>query len=606
MAEITHLSVAHLVSPEPVHLRCNDLLDMLERDLAFERAALTFLDKDNHETNKTYRHLLEGARVVANFLRNRGLRKGDKVLILLLGSEDFLDSFFGTILAGGIPVTASPPMTFGDISKYISNLTHIVANSESRFMITFPRIKKIIGNVLAGNNQIKDFILFKEIVAEPPKTPGYPSIDSAAPAFLQYTSGSTGMPKGAVLSHRAVLSNCHGIARGLEVGEQDVGVSWLPLFHDMGLIGGVLTSLYARLRLVVMLPESFMMDPMSWLKNMSRYRCTAAVAPNFAYHLCAHRATDEDVADLDLGSLKVALNGAEPVDLRTLQLFEDRFKPCGLRSTVAFPVYGMAENCLAATFPKVNQRFEVEPMDRRALEADFEARPADPRDSFPFQAVSVGAPLAGQELAIQGQAGGFARELQVGEILIKSPSLMSGYYRNEAETAEAIRDGWLHTGDLGFVSRGRLFITGRAKELIIKRGRNYYPYDIERAASGVDGVRKGCLTAFSVPSAANGTEDLVLVIETRETDPTAKARIEQAIAAEVMGSVGIKPDRITLVPPRTIPKTSSGKLQRLLCRQRYLEGTLVKGMSDRWLAPVKTLVSSFIGHQRFRLRARSP
>jgi acyl-CoA synthetase (AMP-forming)/AMP-acid ligase II len=209
-------------------------------------------------------------------------------------------------------------------------------------------------------------------------------------------------------------------------------------------------------------------------------------------------------------------------------------------------------------------------------------------------------------VVISGQNGGPAGEREVGEILIKSPSLMQGYYHNPEETDKVIKDGWLHTGDLGFVSRGRLFITGRAKEMIIKRGRNYYPYDIERAASEIKGVRKGCLVAFAIPNGETGTEDLVLVCETRETGEQRKQQIEKAVASEVLSAVGAKPDQVLLVPPRSIPKTSSGKLQRLLCRQRYLDGTLIKGVTERWLTPVKTLLGSFLGHQRFRLRARNP
>ena len=593
MAEISQLPIAHLISPDTLAVRYDNLIEMLEKAVTRDRPAITFLDRENNENNRTHNELLEGASVVATYLRNRGLRRGDKVILLLLTSEHFTDSFFGTILAGGIPVPCSPPMTFGDINKYLHNLSHIVSNSEARFLITFPRIIKVIGNILAENTNLKELILAKDIVREAPLNPGFPSIDGNDPAFFQYTSGSTGMPKGVVLTHRALLSNIDGIIKAINCGPTDTCVSWLPLFHDMGLIGSMLSALYGEAHLYTMLPESFIMNPIRWLQNITRYGATIAVAPNFAYHICASRIGNDQLKTINLNSLRVALNGAEPIDLRTLKIFEDKFGPCGYKNTVSFPVYGMAENCLAATFPKLNSRFEVEPIDRVQMEVDGIARQAHKEDFFPFQAVSVGAPLAGQEVAIQKESG-FAVECEVGEILVKSPSLMQGYYHNEEETKRVLKNGWLHTGDLGFIHRGRLFITGRAKEMIIKRGRNYYPYDIERAASNVTGVRKGCLAAFSIPNPNAGTEDLVVVVESRETDETARRQMEQRIAGEILSAVGIKPDKVLLVPPRSIPKTSSGKLQRLLCRQYYLNGTLVKDTSDRWITPMRTIVSSFI------------
>lgn len=606
MADDNKLPIAHLVNPEPVRLHSDDLISMVESARDAGAPGPTFLDRQNKPSPKHCSDILEGARKVAVYLRNRGLEPGDKVIILLMTSDVFTDAFFGTILAGGIPVPASPPMTFGDIGKYLMNMRHIVRNSEARFMIAFPRIRKVIGSVLADDNDLREFILAGDITAEKPLRPGFPSLHADDPAFIQYTSGTTNLPKGVVLSHRALLSNAHGIGRGIDIQPEDMGVTWLPLFHDMGLIGCLLSALYNQAGLTVMMPESFVMSPYTWLHNITTYRGTVIVAPNFAYHLCANRISDEELATLDLGSLKVALNGAEPVDLRTLRKFGERFAPVGFRGDINFPVYGMAENCLAATFPELGQPVEVVPVDRERLECQGEATPASGDDPSPFNAVSVGAPLAGQQVAIQGEEKAFALECQVGEIIIKSPSLMQGYHHNEEESAKVLENGWLHTGDLGFIKGGRLFITGRAKEMIIKRGRNFYPYDIERVASRVPGVRKGCLAAFATPNPDAGTEDLVLVAETRETDERRKRHIEQAIASEVLGCIGIKPDRTILVPPRTIPKTSSGKLQRLLCRQRYHDGTLVRGVSERWLTPVKTLVGSFLGNQRFRLRARNP
>lgn len=605
MAKIEQLPIAHLVNPDPIELRAENLIDLLEKKAKTDRTALTFLDRQNAETHLTYKGMLERARTVANFLKNRGLRPGEKVILILLTNEEFVDCFFGTMMAGGIPVAVNPPITFGDIRKYLLNLSHILQNSEAKFMIAFPRIRKVIGSVLAADNQLREFLTPKDIVAEPPTTlPGLPSIDPKSTAFIQYTSGSTGIPKGAELSHRALLSNVAGIANGIDCHEGDVSVSWLPLFHDMGLIGSLLTALYSGTHLYTMLPEAFVMNPLSWLQNISKYRATIATAPNFAYHLLATRISEEELSALDLCSLKVALNGAEPVDLRTLEAFHQKFGNVGYRENVSFPVYGMAENCLAATFPRLHGMVEIEQLDRDMLDVNRIARRAADNDPFPVQVVSVGGPILGQEVAILGDRGGYAREDEVGEILVKSPSLMTGYHNNPEATEAVLRDGWLHTGDLGFINRGRLFITGRAKEMIIKRGRNYYPYDIERAASSVPGVRKGCMVAFSAPNLETGTEDLIVVAESREVDAARRDEVSRSIAGEILSTVGIRPDATILVPPRTIPKTSSGKLQRLLTRQRYLDGTLLQGMTDRLMTPVKTLVGSFIGNQRFRLRAR--
>jgi fatty-acyl-CoA synthase len=594
---------SHLVNAQPLRLHSQNLIEMLENGEP-DQVPITLLDRQFTQTHRSYRNLLEGARGTAAYLRNRGLAPGDRVLMLVVSAEDFIDAFFGTILAGGIPVAVSPPMTFGDIEKYLKNLGHILENSEARFMISFARIRKLIGSALADSKHLEALFLAKEIQPEQPKQPAIPSLDPDATAFIQYTSGSTGLPKGAMLSHRALLCNVVGIAQGIDCTENDISISWLPLFHDMGLIGSLFTSLYTGAHLYAMQPESFVTDPICWLELITQHRATIATAPNFAYHLMANRIEPDRAKGLDLSSLKVALNGAEPVDLRTLDRFERMFESVGYGDNVSFPVYGMAETCLAATFPPLAQRFEVQPLDREALEAERTAKPAGVNDQFPYQAVSVGTPIQGQEVAIVDAHAQRVAQDQVGQILVRGSSLMLGYYNNPQATDAAIKDDWLHTGDLGFISGDRLFVTGRAKEMIIKRGRNYYPYDIERAASQVAGVRKGCLVAFSVPNPDSGTEDLILVAETREKDGKQQQKIVKQIAAEVLAAVGLRPDQTVLVAPRTLPKTTSGKLQRLLAKKRYEQGRLVKRLAARVVAPVKTLVGSFLGNRRFSKRNR--
>ena len=604
--------MSHVVNDVPCELRAATLIEALERGAAEDRLYLDLLDGRNRSHEYTYADVLAGARRWAAHFAEFGLRRGARIVLLLPTGADFVFAFFGAQIAGGVPVPCAPPFTFGGLEKYVANLKHIVRNCGAEVFVTNARFKKAIGAVLSDRNAIRHLVLAGEVPEGPvPDALRFAPVAPQDVAFLQYTSGTTGQPKGVVLTHANLVANVHGIGLGLGMCRDDVGMSWLPLFHDMGLIGVLFTCLYWQFPVHVMAPEHFILHPHRWLENITRFRVTLSPAPNLAYHLCMRRVTEEQFEKLDLSSWRIALNGAEPVDAETVARFQERFSKVGFGAKVLFPVYGMAENSLAATFPDIEQPYVVRRVDRVALEQEGRVALApvssgdDTEGVLPYHAVSVGYPLAGQEISVVGDDGAILPQGRVGEILVRGPSVTEGYYENRKETRRVLKDGWLRTGDLGFVSERRLFVTGRKKEMIIRMGRNYYPYDIERVAASVDGIRKGCLAAFACQNAESGSEDIVLIAETREKDGEVRARIRKEINGELLGALGVRADQIVLAAPKTIPKTTSGKIQRTACRDRYLAGQLAPAGMRSIFGPFKSLVRSFLGHQAFRFRRRA-
>lgn len=598
--------VAHLKNNSRYELKAQTLVESLEQRAGLKPEFLIFMDLKNKETRVSASEVLEKARSVAQYLMARGLKHNDKVVIMLPTGQKFAYIYFGIIIAGGVPVPVSQPAGTSNLAKYLDNLTHIIHDCEARFFITYDKIKLIAGSLMNISNLVNGFLFDDEIFANPVPADHYkkfPVVKTDDLALIQYTSGTTGKPKGVMLSHRNLLHNIHGIGVASAMTDNDVGISWLPMYHDMGLIGGFLSTMYWNISLVLMAPEAFIFRPLWWLENIAKYRVTMGVAPNFGYHYCVTRIDDKDLHKLDLSSWRLALNGAEPVDRNTLSKFLDKFMPCGLRDDIFLPVYGMAEDSLAATFPALDKTTVVRRFMRSKLEEDDRAVDSDSQNSKEYMdLVSVGYPLVGQEIRIVDDHGKTLNEREVGEVCVKSHSLMSGYYKNPKASKEAVRDGWLHSGDMGFILDGMLFISGRKKEMIIKRGKNIYPYDVERIASTLKGIRKGCCAAFDVHNEEQGTEDLVLVCETTVKNKKELERIKQEIHNEILAKLGIAPDDIRLVPRETIPKTTSGKTQRILCKKIYLEGDLIPRKSKNLLVLAKTFLMSHFHLFRRRLK----
>jgi 1-acyl-sn-glycerol-3-phosphate acyltransferase len=491
----------------------------------------------------------------------------------------------GALFAGGVPVPLYPPFSRSRIEEYARRQSAILENARARILVTV-REGRALGAVLRTSaSSLREVVEAEELLEEARALdPAAIAIRPDGPALIQYTSGSTGDPKGVLLSHENLLTNIRAIGDVLKIGPSDVGVSWLPLYHDMGLIGAWLTPMYFGIPVAVLSPIAFLTRPEKWLWTIHRRRGTISPAPNFAYELCARKISETDLEGLDLSSWRAALNGAEPISPRSLDRFEKKFARCGFRKTSFFPVYGLAESSLLLTAPVLGEGVRIEPVDRDAFQRERVARPPREAGGEPLRFVSVGKAIAGHEIRIVDERGEKLPERREGRLLFRGPSVTKGYYRNPRATEAVMRpDGFLDSGDFAFVAEGEVFVTGRAKDLIIKAGRNLIPQEIEAAASEVPGVRGGSVVAFGVPDPVLGTERIVVIAETKEESAAGRARIESEVERAVAELVGVPPDEVLTVAPGVVPKTSSGKIRHAACRESYQRGELSRRGSSFWM-----------------------
>jgi len=560
------------------------------------------LEEEGGEQTISFADLYAGSRRVALQLAERGLRPGEAVALMLPTSAEFFFSFAGVLLAGGVPVPIYPPFRADRIAEYAERQSNILRNCEARLLLTFREAERVARLLEPRVPSLRGVVTARTLLAQDPPRgrlgPPIPLPTDAAGddlALLQYTSGSTGDPKGVMLTHANLLANVRAVGQAVGFRPDDVGVSWLPLYHDMGLIGAWLAPLYFGLPVVVLSPLAFLSRPERWLWALHRHRGTLTAAPNFAYELAVRKIADDDIAGLDLSALRAALNGAEPVLAETLERFAGRFARYGFRREAFAPVYGLAEASLALTFPPLGRSPRVDRVAREPLALEGRAVPV-PRESPADDAsvtsfVSVGAVLPDHEIRIVDPAGRDVGERTEGALWFRGPSATSGYFHNPEANAQLFPQGpaagWLDSGDRAYRAEGEFFITGRVKDIILKAGRNLYPHEIEETAGQVPGVRKGCVVAFGAPHAASGTERLVVVAETREQGREARQRIAGAITGQVALAIGLPPDTVELLRPHSIPKTSSGKLRREETRRLYLAGSLGAAAPPLWLQVVR-------------------
>jgi fatty-acyl-CoA synthase len=522
-------------------------------------------------------------------LQALGLRKGDRVALILPDNGDFVLCFLGAIRAGIIPVPIYPPMSVGQLQPYLDNTRHIVAKSGARVLVTTTRIKRLLGTVQAACPALEQVVGIEGISesSEPLKAEKI-SLDDVA--FLQFTSGSTSRPKGVTLSHANLAANIACImVDGLRVRDGDVGISWLPLYHDMGLIGFVLAPLYHRTPIVYLPSLLFLKRPVTWFQALTRHGGSIAFAPHFAYALCVKRIRPSDLDGIDLSRWRVAGCGAEPIRPETLEGFAEAFMHVGFRKESICPSYGLAESSLAVAFSELDAGLETLSVDGPRLWDDGRANPVNDSDETAVRLVSCGREFPDHTIRIFSEDDAESEhplpDGTVGEIRLAGPSVMRGYWEDAEATREAFAGPALRTGDLGFTAGGRIFICGRSKEIVIVNGRNYYPQDMEWEAGKVIGVRKGNVVAFGArdPSGVErDRERVVIAFEVQEAERLGQAA---SLVAEVRRAIqegmGLTLDDVVALPPGALPKTSSGKLQRAKSRELYETGVLMGRPSSR-------------------------
>lgn len=536
----------------------------------------------------SYRRLQQASAELAAGLQRAGLRPGQTVAIMLPTSPAYFFTYLGILRAGGIPVPIYPPSRPSQLEDHVRRHTGILSNAQAAMLVSVPEAMKVARLLQARVPGLHAVHTPEDLMdSGRGQTPEPVSVTAESVAFIQYTSGSTGQPKGVTLTHANLLANIRAMAKAIEATTEDVFVSWLPLYHDMGLIGAWLGSFTVGFRLVVMSPLAFLGRPRRWLETISRHGGTLSAGPNFAYELCLSRIDDHALQGLDLRRWRLAFNGAEAVSPETVTRFGQRFAACGLQSTAMTPVYGLAESSVGLLFPPMRRGPRIDSIDRNIFEAERRAVPVAGPVALRF--VACGRALPGHEIRIVDEAGIPVPDRVEGRLEFRGPSATAGYWRAPELTARLFTDDeglWLDSGDRAYQVEGEVFVTGRVKDIVIRGGRNLYPQEIEEAVGEVPGVRKGCVAVFGRADDKTGTERLVVMAEVSPRGQRDNARLRDAVAQAVMSSIGEPADEILLVPPHTVLKTSSGKVRRSACRALVEQGGLATrsdSVNAQWL-----------------------
>ena len=604
---LDHAALAALPSFDlpavPAASAAHTLIEVLDWHAAQhgDRLHLTVLqDEGTALGTLTYGELATRAKRVAQGLIGRDVSPGDRVGLMLPTGIEFFLAFFGILYAGAIPVPIYPPMRLSQLEDHLRRQTGILRNAGACMLITMEgrQLAGLLGNLVDSLNTVAS-VAEVEASAAPLTLPQLK--DASAIALIQYTSGSTGNPKGVVLSHANLLANIRAMGAAMDASSTDVFVSWLPLYHDMGLIGAWLGCLYYAARLYVMSPLSFLIRPQSWLWAMHRYRATFSAAPNFGFELCLAKIDDADLNGLDLSSLRMVANGAEPVSVQALRKFAERFDRYGFPASAMAPVYGLAEASVGLAFPPLGRGPLIDRVDREELSIHGIAAPAGLDNTRALEIPACGQPLRGHEIRVIDEAGYELGERREGRIEFRGPSATRGYFHNKTKTRELFHGDWLDTGDRGYMAGGDIFVTGRIKDIIIRAGRHLYPQEIEEAVANVPGVHKGGVAVFGVTDHASGTERVVVLVETRETDQARRGALQVRAHEVVTDVAGTPPDEIVLAPPRTVPKTSSGKIRRSAARELYQSGHIGPSRRALWRQLLRLALAG-TGPQLRRLR----
>jgi acyl carrier protein len=599
------ISVASLVQSESVRppTHAQTLTEALEYHAERQPDRLTvFLYEEQKEHPITYGALWQGALGYAARLAQAGLQPGQMVAIMLPTCKEYLYSFYGVLLAGGVPVPLYPPARLTTIEDHMTRHVGILRSAGAAMMITIPEAKALAWLLRAQVESLHAVLVPADL--EGPAAGFAPARGKPGDiAFLQYTSGSTGQPKGVVVSHANLLVNLQAMGTAARTSSADVFVSWLPLYHDMGLIGGCFATMFLGFPVVLMSPLAFLSHPARWLRAIHRHRGTISGGPNFCYELCLRRIADEDMQGIDLSSWRFAFNGAEPVSPDTITAFAQRFAKWGFRESSVSPVYGLAECTLGVSFTPPGVPWRADALDREAFSKTGEAVIARPDDPSPLKVVGCGMVIEDHDLRVVDAAGLELPDRHEGVLQFRGPSATSGYYRNPEQTKGLFDGEWVNTGDRAYLSGGMLYITGREKDIIIRGGRNISPYELEQAVGDLAGVRRGCVAVFGSTDAVSGTERVVVLAEMRSRDASRHESLKRMINELAVNLTGAPADDIVLAPPATVPKTSSGKIRRTAARDYYERGPSSVGPQAVWLQFARLVLAGAAPQLRRALRA---
>jgi len=582
--------------------QASTLIDVLDWHVQHnpDRLHINILGDDGEPQSLTYQQLWHGAQKIAAGIQQQGIQSGETVAIMLPTGSDYFFSFFGILLTGAVPVPIYPPVRRSQLEDHLHRHSGILNNCVTAILITLPEAK-VVAQLLKSQ-----VLSMREVVTVADLTSfraSYirPSVNPNDNAFLQYTSGSTGNPKGVVLTHANLLANVRAMGKAVEATPDDVFVSWLPLYHDMGLIGAWFGSMYFAMLLVVMSPLSFLSRPKSWLWAIHQYRGTLSASPNFGYEFCLKRLNDEEIEGLDLSSWRLAFNGAEAVSPDSIERFTRRFQAVGFKAETMMPVYGLAESSVGLAFPPLHRKPVIDRIKRHEFSHTGQAISAEQTDKNALSFVGCGHALSGHQIRIVDADGKELPERHEGNLQFRGPSVTSGYYRNPEATKALFNGDWLDSGDLAYIADDDIFITGRIKDVIIRAGRNVYPPELEEVVGNIEGIRNGCVAAFAAKDQRLATERLVILAETRETDAEIKQALENQISVLSSDLIGLPPDEVILAPPHTVLKTSSGKVRRSACRELYEQNMLGQAPKAFWLQITRTTLQSILPVSR-RLR----
>jgi 1-acyl-sn-glycerol-3-phosphate acyltransferase len=600
-ATVSSLAQAGGVAP-PAHART--LTEALEYHVERQPGRLTvFLYENDQEIPLSYQALYDGSLRYAARLAQAGLQPGQMVAIMLPTCKEYLFAFYGVLLAGGVPVPLYPPARLTTIEDHMTRHVGILRSAGASLMITIPEAKALAWLLRAQVESMREILVPADFEGFEDKRFIAVRGKPGDIGFLQYTSGSTGNPKGVVLTHQNLLVNVQAMGAAVRANAEDVFVSWLPLYHDMGLIGGCFATMFLGFPVVLMSPLAFLSRPSSWMRAIHRHRGTISGGPNFSYELCLRRIQDEEMEGVDLSSWRFAFNGAEPVSQETLENFARKFGANGFRKNSLSPVYGLAECTVGVAFTTPGEPWRMDVLDRDRFAKSGQAVPASPENKNTTQVVGCGRVVDGHDLRVVDAAGLELPDRMEGLLQFRGPSATSGYYRNPEATKALFAGDWLNTGDRAYLADGMVYITGREKDIIIRGGRNISPYELEHAVGDLAGVRRGCVAVFGSRDAASGTERMVVLAEMRSDDASRHESLKRMINELAVSLTGGPADDIVLAPPATVPKTSSGKIRRNAARDFYERGPTSVRPSAVWLQFVRLVLAGAAPQLRRGLRA---